>query len=66
MASEELAAVITERDPQLARDLFQAVGEAITLHVHEDEGAPEPEVAERLARLRDFREALAQRLPEAT
>jgi hypothetical protein len=62
----ELAAAITERDPQLARDLFQAIGEAVTLHVREQAGDEQPEVGERLTRLRAFRDALAQRLPEGT
>jgi hypothetical protein len=62
----DLAAAIAERDPRLARDLFQAIGEAITLHVREQEGAEPHEVADRLNRLRAFRDALAQRFPEAT
>jgi len=62
----ELAAAIAERDPQLARDLFQAIGEAVTLHLREEAGDEPPEVAERLTRLRAFRDALAQRLPEGT
>ena len=66
MAYEELAAAIADADPQLARDLFQAIGEAVTLHVREEEGGETREVGERLTRLRAFREALAQRLPEGT
>jgi hypothetical protein len=62
----ELAAAIAERDPRLARDLFQAIGEAITLHVREGAGDEPPEVAERIARLSSFRDALAQRFPEGT
>jgi hypothetical protein len=63
---EELAAAIVEGDPQLARDLFQAIGEAVTLHVREEAGHESPDVGDRLTRLRAFREALAQRLPEGT
>ena len=66
MPYEELAAAIAEGDPQLARDLFQAIGEALALHVREQGGDEPPEVAERLMRLRAFRDALAQRLPEGT
>ena len=66
MAYEELAAAIAEGDPQLARDLFQAIGEAVTLHVREQAGGETREVDERLTRLRAFRDALAQRLPEGT
>jgi hypothetical protein len=62
----ELAAAIAERDPRLARDLFQAIGEAVTLHVRERAGDEPPEVSERLTRLRAFRDALAQRFPEGT
>jgi hypothetical protein len=62
----DLAAAIVEQDPQLARDLFQAIGEAVTLHVREQAGSESPEVGERLTRLRAFRDALAQRLPEGT
>jgi hypothetical protein len=63
---EELAAAIAEGDPQLARDLFHAIGEAVTLHVREEPGGERREVAERLTRLRAFRDALAQRFPEGT
>jgi hypothetical protein len=66
VAYEELAAAIAEEDPQLARDLFQAIGEAVTLHVREEAGREPREVGDRLTRLRAFREALAQRLPEGT
>jgi hypothetical protein len=66
VAYEELAAAIADADPQLARDLFQAIGEAVMLHAQEESGDESPEVAERLARLRAFREALAQRFPEGT
>ena len=66
MAYEQLAAALAEGDPQLARDLFQAIGEAVTLHVREEAGDEAPEVGERLTRLRAFRDALALRLPEGT
>jgi hypothetical protein len=66
VAYEELAAALVDGDPQLARDLFQAIGEAVMLHAQKESGDESPEVAERLARLRAFREALAQRSPEGT
>jgi hypothetical protein len=66
VAYEELAAAIADADPQLARDLFQAIGEAVMLHAQEEAGDEAPEVGERLRRLRAFREALALRLPEGT
>jgi hypothetical protein len=66
VAYEELAAAIADADPQLARDLFQAIGEAVMLHAQEEAGDEPAEVAKRLARLRAFREALAQRSPEGT
>lgn len=62
----DVVAAVTEHDPQLARDLLQAIGEAITLHAREGAGGDSPEVAARLARLRAFRDALAERFPEAT
>jgi hypothetical protein len=66
VAYEELAAASADADPQLARDLFQAIGEAVMLHAQEESGDEAPEVGERLRRLRAFRDALALRLPVGT
>jgi hypothetical protein len=67
---EDVAELLAERDPQLARDLFQALGEALTLYARtraEPGGlADPPDVEARLERLRAFRSALADRFPDAT
>ena len=70
MGYDELAELLAERDAQLARDLFQALGEAVALHARARAevggGADPPDVEARLQRLRAFRDALAQRFPETT